>query len=99
MPNIYCCEWLGNLAGFFEFAKPSAFLSCDGQSRSVKIMNLTRIEPASPLIEDVDAQPMRGQKSLGPFEKPLEIADYVFCPHKKITSRTNRISGTLTFNF
>jgi hypothetical protein len=35
-----------------------------------------------------------GKKSLGPLEKPLEIADYVFCPHKK-TSRTIRIGGTL----
>jgi hypothetical protein len=24
-----------------------------------------------------------GSKSLGPLEKPLEIADYVFCPHEK----------------
>jgi hypothetical protein len=23
------------------------------------------------------------KKSRGPLEKPLEIADYVFCPHKK----------------
>jgi hypothetical protein len=36
-----------------------------------------------------------GQKSLGPLEKPLEIADFVFCPHRKITSRTIRISGAL----
>jgi hypothetical protein len=37
-----------------------------------------------------------GQKSLGPLEKPLEIADYVFCPHKKkLTSRTIRNSGAL----
>jgi hypothetical protein len=35
---------------------------------------------------------LRGQKNLGPLEKPLEIADYVFCPHRKIT-RTIRISG------
>jgi hypothetical protein len=35
------------------------------------------------------------QKSLGPLEEPLEIADYVFCPHKKLTSRTIRISGAL----
>jgi hypothetical protein len=27
--------------------------------------------------------------------KPLEIADYVFCPHKKINSRTIRNSGAL----
>jgi uncharacterized Fe-S cluster-containing radical SAM superfamily protein len=33
------------------------------------------------------------KKSLGPLKKPLEIADNVFCPHKKITSRTIRISG------
>jgi hypothetical protein len=39
-----------------------------------------------------------GQKSLSPLEKPLEFADYVFCPHKKITSRTIRISGTLIVN-
>jgi hypothetical protein len=26
---------------------------------------------------------------------PLEIADYVFCPHKKITSRKIRNSGAL----
>jgi hypothetical protein len=32
-----------------------------------------------------------GQKSLD----PLEIDDYVFCPHKKITSRTIKISGSL----
>jgi hypothetical protein len=36
-----------------------------------------------------------GQKSIGPLEKPLEIADYVFCPHNKTTSRTIRISGAL----
>ncbi len=36
-----------------------------------------------------------GEKSLGSLEKPLDIADYVFYPHKKITSRTNRISGTI----
>jgi hypothetical protein len=34
------------------------------------------------------------KKSLGPLEKPFEIADYVFCPHKK-TSRTIRLSGAL----
>jgi hypothetical protein len=28
------------------------------------------------------------------LEKPLEVADYVFFPHKKIASRTFRISGT-----
>jgi hypothetical protein len=32
-----------------------------------------------------------GQKSLGPLEKPLEITGYVFCPHKKITSRPARL--------
>ncbi len=26
---------------------------------------------------------------------PLEMADYVFCPHKKITSRTIKISVAL----
>ena len=37
-----------------------------------------------------------GQKSLGPLEKLFEIDDYVFCPHKKITSRrTIRNSGAL----
>jgi hypothetical protein len=35
------------------------------------------------------------QKNLGPLEKPLEIADYVFCLHKKITSHTTRNSGAL----
>jgi hypothetical protein len=35
------------------------------------------------------------QKSLGSFEKPLEIADYGFCQHKIITSRTIGISGAL----
>ncbi len=39
-----------------------------------------------------------GQKSLEPPEKPLEIADYEFCPHKKITSRTIGISGALIVN-
>ncbi len=29
------------------------------------------------------------------IKKPIEIAEYVFCTHKKITSRTIRISGTL----
>jgi hypothetical protein len=38
------------------------------------------------------------QKIFGSLEKPLEIADYVFCPHKKITARTIRISGALTIN-
>jgi hypothetical protein len=33
-----------------------------------------------------------GQKKL---KKPLEIANYVFCLHKKISSRTFRISGRL----
>jgi hypothetical protein len=28
-----------------------------------------------------------GQKSLGRLEKSREIADFVFCPHNKITSR------------
>jgi hypothetical protein len=32
---------------------------------------------------------LRGQKSLGPLKKPLKITDYVFCSHKKITSRMN----------
>jgi hypothetical protein len=36
-----------------------------------------------------------GQKSLGPFERPIEMADNVFCLHIKITSSTFRISGTL----
>ncbi len=26
--------------------------------------------------------------SLGPLEKPIKMDDYVFCPHKKITSVT-----------
>jgi hypothetical protein len=39
-----------------------------------------------------------------PFEKPLEMASNVFSLHKKITSLTFRISGTLkvkrdTFNW
>jgi hypothetical protein len=29
------------------------------------------------------------------INKPLEIDDYVFCPHKKITSRTIRNNGAL----
>jgi hypothetical protein len=36
-----------------------------------------------------------GSKSLGPIEKPLEIAKYVFFPRKKLTPRTIRISGAL----
>ncbi len=36
-----------------------------------------------------------GQKSLGPLEKTLEIADYMFCLHKKITSRTIRTNDAL----
>ncbi len=39
-----------------------------------------------------------GTKKFWPLEKPLKIADYVFCPHKKITSRTIRISGALAIN-
>ncbi len=30
----------------------------------------------------------RGQKSLAPLEKPIEIADLVFCQQNKITFRT-----------
>jgi hypothetical protein len=37
----------------------------------------------------------RAVKNSKPLEKPLEIADHVFCPHKKITSRSIRISGVL----
>jgi len=38
------------------------------------------------------------QKSLGPLEKPLEIADYsIFSRIQKITSQTIRISGALVF--
>jgi hypothetical protein len=29
------------------------------------------------------------------LDKPLEIDDYLFCPHKKITSRTIRNNGAL----
>jgi len=36
-----------------------------------------------------------GQNNLGPLEKPLEIADYVFFPHKKITFRMIRNSAAL----
>jgi hypothetical protein len=39
-----------------------------------------------------------GQKVLAPSENPL-IADYVFCPHKKITSRTIRNSGAVIVSF
>jgi hypothetical protein len=35
------------------------------------------------------------KKVLAPSNKPLKITDYVFCPYKKITSRTIRITGTL----
>ncbi len=42
-----------------------------------------------------EASAIWAQKSLGPLEKPLEIADYVFCPHRKISSRTIRNSGAL----
>jgi hypothetical protein len=35
-----------------------------------------------------------GQESLG----PLKIVDYVFCPHKKITSRTIRNRGAFIVN-
>jgi hypothetical protein len=35
------------------------------------------------------------QKSLGPSKNPLDMADNVFCPHKKITFRTIRIGDTL----
>jgi hypothetical protein len=41
------------------------------------------------------AKQFGGEKSLCPLEKTLKIADYMFCPHKIITSRTIRISGTL----
>jgi hypothetical protein len=34
-----------------------------------------------------------------PLEEPLEIADYMFCPHKKITSRTIRNNGALIVKF
>ncbi len=34
-----------------------------------------------------------GHKSLGPPEKSLEMPDYVFCPHKKLTSRMIRNRG------
>jgi hypothetical protein len=38
----------------------------------------------------------RNDKSLGPLEKPVEMAYYVFCPHKKEPFAPFRISGTLT---
>jgi hypothetical protein len=45
---------------------------------------------------------VRWQDRIGHFlgffdhsKKPLEMADYVLCPHEKITSRNFRISGTL----
>jgi hypothetical protein len=37
----------------------------------------------------------KGSKKSFPVEKPLEIADYVFCTHKKITYCRIRISGAL----
>jgi hypothetical protein len=37
----------------------------------------------------------RGQKGLGPLEKPREMPHYMFCPRKKIISRTFKISGAL----
>ena len=37
----------------------------------------------------------RDQKSLDLHEKPLERAHYMFCPYKKITSRTFIISVAL----
>jgi len=39
-----------------------------------------------------------GLNLFDPLEKPLEITDYVFYQHKKITSRTIRISGALIVN-
>jgi hypothetical protein len=39
--------------------------------------------------------PFGVKKVLAPSKKPLEITYYLFCPHKKITSRTIRISGGL----
>jgi hypothetical protein len=40
----------------------------------------------------------RGKKGLGPLEKPREMPHYMFCPRKKITSRTFKISGALIVN-
>jgi hypothetical protein len=37
----------------------------------------------------------RGQKGLGPLEKPREMPHYMFCPRKIIISWTFKISGTL----
>jgi hypothetical protein len=39
-------------------------------------------------LDSMRSGQLRGQKSDGPLEKPLEMADYVFCPHKKITPPT-----------
>ncbi len=41
---------------------------------------------------------IRGQKSLGPLEKSLEMAYYVVRPQKKIISRIFKISGALVVN-
>jgi hypothetical protein len=40
----------------------------------------------------------RGQKGLGPLKKPREMPHYMFCPRKKIISRTFKISSTLIVN-
>jgi hypothetical protein len=40
----------------------------------------------------------RGQKGLGPLEKPRKMPHYVFCPRKKIISQTFKMSGTLIVN-
>jgi hypothetical protein len=40
-----------------------------------------------------------GSKKSWPHRNPLELADYVFCPNKKITSRTIKISSILTVIF
>jgi hypothetical protein len=47
------------------------------------------------LLEALRSGQFGGRKNLGPLEKPPEIADNVFCTHKKITSGTIRISGAL----
>jgi hypothetical protein len=48
-------------------------------------------------LEEIEKRgQFREQKNLGPLEKLLKMAYFVFCPHNKITSRTFRISGTGT---